>query len=139
MPELVEVHCRYCNQTFFTGKEAAEAQQCDLCKKEGGLMSPEAAAEEKRELERQQTQARARQEQKFGVRGWLAFVFTMLIVMGSVSQLRRPAPVGSSGWYYDAASIVVGIIGSVVVLCWPKKPAAAEKREGGNASPPTSQ
>jgi hypothetical protein len=42
MADLVRMHCLHCGQTFLTGPDAA---QCDLCRKEGGLVTPEAALE----------------------------------------------------------------------------------------------
>jgi hypothetical protein len=40
MSRLQEVHCRFCRQTFLTFPKDFEAQQCDLCKKQGGLTIP---------------------------------------------------------------------------------------------------
>jgi hypothetical protein len=41
MPDLIRVHCRHCQQTFFT--LADKLEQCDLCRKTGGLVGPEEA------------------------------------------------------------------------------------------------
>ncbi len=38
MSNLIRVHCLLCEQTYFTTD--ADLQQCDLCRKVGGLVSP---------------------------------------------------------------------------------------------------
>src|SRR5262245_48743470 len=41
MSDLIRVHCLHCQQTYFTTD--AGVQKCDLCRTEGGLVSPDAA------------------------------------------------------------------------------------------------
>jgi hypothetical protein len=56
MPELIQVHCRHCQQTYLT--TSADLLQCDLCGKPGGLMSPEEAIEDAVPSEQGTTQQR---------------------------------------------------------------------------------
>jgi len=44
--DLVQIHCRFCRQTFLTTEAAIAAQQCDLCKQTGGLVNPPVAAQD---------------------------------------------------------------------------------------------
>lgn len=45
MNDLIRVHCRHCEQTYFT--RTAGLQECELCRKVAGVVTPEAAIDSK--------------------------------------------------------------------------------------------
>jgi hypothetical protein len=61
MGDFIQIYCRHCRQTYVT--TAADLQQCDLCRKVGGLVSPEAAFDEEAQRAFEQAQ-REREPQR---------------------------------------------------------------------------
>jgi hypothetical protein len=130
MSEWTRVYCRQCENYFLTNTPGSP--KCDLCGKEGGVVSAEVADAERQERERQQVEEQRKRDDKPGTKpNYLVTAFTLLICFSAYQKFAHPAPVGSYTWWFTTSLLVIGVLGTIATMAWPKRkpPQPTEKNE----------
>jgi hypothetical protein len=71
------------------------------------------------------------EQQQLSWRQMIAGFFAMMACFGAWYKMSGTAVPGSYTWLFDTSLLVVGTVGLIVTLLWPRKDDPSDKQRGG--------